>query len=541
MNTNKENNRRINISVLSKEQLGFFEDVNFAEYEYDYVYKYTKKLGKAAYITDFAYITGVENMDNRSKVYPRFYGKGRIGKYWLADTKIKDQETYKSFYISIDNEFYVTFVENNQIGIRPIINYSSISLLLKNIQIINHSYKCGEFGEYPQSLCSKKLELKLEFLYALGFLKETGKNYTINAINSSAEKKFSPFVLREYEYKGEKYVRCAEEMKVKACWIKVEPIVWIISEKNDICLAEKILLGGIQFNDRDHLANDFSQSNLKWYLDNFFSKDIIPIEDMQTQFDTEENNSEIGTDIKEDDNFDLRCPINEQYQTVVALLEKLKIINFNKYLQFKEELKLIVETSFNEDNQVKNDGEIVLYLYDSLKANTLKNLINLEAKIKLILDFKLYGEVDIITSIDNFINEFINDVEAELNKIKKLREIDKMSKLFLNNIENISLKNQIEIFSKISVLYLFIIKTFNISKVELEKNSCIIYFKKYLYLIIKKLLESGKVIIDDLSLLNISEDINLCDILKIINNIEFVNKDEKRLKLSKWYMEVLKH
>ena len=269
--------------------------------------------------------------------------------------------------------------------------------------------------------------------------------------------------------------------------------------------------------------------------DNFFSKEIIPIEDIQIYFNEKENTIENDIDIKADDNLetDIKCPINEQYQVVVLLLEKLKIINFNKYLQFKKELDLIVEKSINGDNCVTGDSEIVLYLYDNLKANILESLINLEAKIKLILDLKIYKEEDIVISIDNFINKTINDFEKEKNKVDKLREIEKISKLFLNNINNISLKNQIEISSKISFFYLLAIKTFNISKSELETNIYILYFKKYLFLLIKELLEKKQIIISDMSLLDIDDDISLSNILKIINNIEFVNKDEKSLKLLK--------
>ena len=498
---NKEINKVIEVGVLSKDQLGFFEDVNFEKYEYNYYYEYAEKLGKAAYITDFAYITGVDNVKNITKKHYAEPSKyfGRIGEYWLADTTKDEKGAYKAYEIGCNNKLYNDFVENKQIGIRPIISYSSISSLLKNIQIINYSYKCGEYGEYPQSFCSKKLKLKLEFLYQLGILNKTGKNYTVDAINSYkyVEKKFDPLILTEYQYKGEKYVRYYDG---NVNWIKVEPIVWIISEKNDICLAEKILLGGIQFNDMDNLKNDFSQSNLKLYLDNFFSKEIIPIEDIQIYFNEKENTIENDIDIKADDNLetDIKCPINEQYQVVVLLLEKLKIINFNKYLQFKKELDLIVEKSINGDNCVTGDSEIVLYLYDNLKANILESLINLEAKIKLILDLKIYKEEDIVISIDNFINKTINDFEKEKNKVDKLREIEKISKLFLNNINNISLKNQIEISSKISFFYLLAIKTFNISKSELETNIYILYFKKYLFLLIKELLEKKQIIISDM-------------------------------------------
>ena len=94
----------------------------------------------------------------------------------------------------------------------------------------------------------------------------------------------------EYEYNGKKYIRfigdrnCEEEVlsdgrtvqNGNIYWVSVEPIKWMIDEKAGIALSKKILISGIQFCHRDENTNNFNDKNIKKFMDNYFSKDIIP-------------------------------------------------------------------------------------------------------------------------------------------------------------------------------------------------------------------------------------------------------------------------
>ena len=59
-------------------------------------------------------------------------------------------------------------------------------------------------------------------------------------------------------------------------WVKVEPIIWLVDEKSNIALSKKIIFSGIQFSDIKNCNVDFQNSFIKFFMDNFVSKEIIP-------------------------------------------------------------------------------------------------------------------------------------------------------------------------------------------------------------------------------------------------------------------------
>ena len=176
------------------------------------------------------------------------------------------------------------------IGARPVLPYSSISNICKNEQIIN-GIKEVEYGEYPQTITDKKTAKILEKRFAKGALRETGKFYTTDSVNIyDYNKKFQERQHIEYEFAGEKYIRFVSDYNSnnsklsdgtticpgKVYWIKVEPIKWLVDEKNDIALIKKIIFAGVQFNNKKSWKEDFDATDIKKFMDNYFSKDIIP-------------------------------------------------------------------------------------------------------------------------------------------------------------------------------------------------------------------------------------------------------------------------
>ena len=84
---------------------------------------------------------------------------------------------------------------------------------------------------------------------------------------SSNDKEFKPEILVECEYKEKKYVRlkantCYDGKEVSFStgekykdkdfvWVEVQPVKWLVDEKANIAISEKILFAGVQFNKKN--------------------------------------------------------------------------------------------------------------------------------------------------------------------------------------------------------------------------------------------------------------------------------------------------
>ena len=89
--------------------------------------------------------------------------------------------------------------------------------------------------------------------------------------------------LKEYEYKGKKYVK-VRNTKITpdtmfsngtivhpdaSYWFRVEPITWIVDKKTDIAVSKNALFCGVQYNQKEVPALDFMSSDIKWFIDKF--------------------------------------------------------------------------------------------------------------------------------------------------------------------------------------------------------------------------------------------------------------------------------
>ena len=167
-----------------------------------------------------------------------------------------------------------------------------------------------EYGEYPQTIVSENISYLLERAYLHRTLKRTGKSYTTDSVNySDINVGFKARSHIEYEYNGKKYIRfvgdsnCKGEKlsdgrKVKegeAYWVEVEPIKWLVDEKNNIAVTKKIIFSGVQFNNKRNYTGDFDRTEIKNFMDKCFLREIVNCrvnylsENLQT---TQINNSE---------------------------------------------------------------------------------------------------------------------------------------------------------------------------------------------------------------------------------------------------------
>lgn len=152
-----------------------------------------------------------------------------------------------------------------------------------------------EYGEYPQRVAPKNLQMVLEQAYQNSFstLKLTGKKYTTDSRKyDEYDDKFQAQQFQEYSYTDlKKYVRVkansyydgnkftlsnGEEYKDgDYVWVEVQPIKWLVVDENKkIALSERLLFAGVQFKQKRDYKGDFSKTDIKKFMDDCFSKDI---------------------------------------------------------------------------------------------------------------------------------------------------------------------------------------------------------------------------------------------------------------------------
>lgn len=206
------------------------------------------------------------------------------GSYWCQNCKS----------ILADGRFAkLVMPSEHNYGVRLIVPYSDIENDLTNKLKRTDDILEVEYGEYPQSVCPLYLSFILEKEYLDGLLKETGKIYTIDSeINHENDHQFKNYT--EYQFNGGKYIRFIgirdaknllsdgnEVRKGKIYWVKVEPIKWLVDEKFNVAIMDKLIFSNVPYTlGYDEAMGEFDieyeESNLENYIDKYISKDIIP-------------------------------------------------------------------------------------------------------------------------------------------------------------------------------------------------------------------------------------------------------------------------
>ncbi len=249
-----------------------------------------KKYGKCAAITDFSILLG-------GYVSPSGFAsegnalKDRAG-FWWTKSKVNIMDKYSDCVSCVfGNDIYFYPVLDCAAGARPALAYSSIKSISSN-EVVNFiGIKEIEYGEYPQTVVEEDYSNELEKAYNNGSIRYTGKKYTTDSERFDNDKGFSPRTHVEYEYKGNKYIRfvgdktgegevLSDGRKIASdniYWVRVEPIVWLVDEKADIALSKKIIFSGVQFLNmkQGHYTGDFDNTNIKNFMNIYFSKDIV--------------------------------------------------------------------------------------------------------------------------------------------------------------------------------------------------------------------------------------------------------------------------
>ena len=175
-------------------------------------------------------------------------------------------------------------------GARPALPYSSIQSISSNGVRGANGIKEIEYGEYPQTIVDENYSRELERAYNNRSLRTTGKNYTTDSVRyQDTDTSFRARTHTEYEYNGSKYIRfvgdsnCDGEVLSdgrtiktgQAYWVRVEPITWLVDERANIALSKKLIFSGVQFKNRRDYKGDFDRTDIKQFMDNYFSKEIV--------------------------------------------------------------------------------------------------------------------------------------------------------------------------------------------------------------------------------------------------------------------------
>ena len=275
-----------------------------------------KKYGTKCAVTDFSILlgnaysndtytnVGEETEDKKERTgwwwtktsYPGYSSGARVvSRYGLAD--------YSNVYARDD-------------GARPALPYSSIKLIASNEVRGKFDIKEVEYGEYPQTIVDETLSKKLEECYNEDVpfeidLVRTGKVYTTDSVNyDEYDTNFEPVEYEEFAYKGKKYIRVVagfngngetlSDGRViedgKPYWIFVEPIKWLVDEKANVALSKKILFSGVQFQNDTEYDGDFDKTDIKKFMDGYFSKEICRATAPRMLLDEDELSSYVQAD-----------------------------------------------------------------------------------------------------------------------------------------------------------------------------------------------------------------------------------------------------
>lgn len=255
-----------------------------------------KKRGTKAAITDFSILLGGYVSDN-NYIAGGSSLKERTGYYW---TKTDDGDN-DARVVSLSGNSSLNNVSERDCGSRPALTFSSLSEIPTNgvssEEIKKETASDGiievYYGFYPQTAVNKSLQLELERAYNSSLLNLTGNSYTTDSRKyNEYDDGFLGMKHNEYEYNGKRYVRViansyydGDEFTLSngekykngdPVWIEVEPIKWLVDEKNKIMLTDKIVFSGVQFNKtRDYHTENFDRTDIKKFMDDDFSKDII--------------------------------------------------------------------------------------------------------------------------------------------------------------------------------------------------------------------------------------------------------------------------
>ena len=244
-----------------------------------------RKRGNKASITDYAILCG-GFASVHDYVGDKHTPENRTGWYWTSTVNGGNNVCA----IGLDGYIGSSLMVSRSGGIRLVLPFSTISNTCFPLKIAEDGILEMRYGEYPQMVVSKQIQEKLENLYQKQALYKTKKYYTRDIVPYNwYGQKFQAEILEEYEYQGKKYVRVKANGYGSNCtlsngvtyqygnyiWIEVQPIQWLVDQKENIAVTEKLLFSGVQFKNNGYYEENFESTDLGYYIHHYLSKEII--------------------------------------------------------------------------------------------------------------------------------------------------------------------------------------------------------------------------------------------------------------------------
>ena len=248
-----------------------------------------------AEITDYSILLGGYYQDEKNKSNPQGI---KLGKYWTSNCN-----QYNGYTIDENENIFREEYEKIDICARPVIN----SCTLKNegsieVPVSNNVIEV-EYGYYPQKVANKKMQALLNSEFKKGELQETKNKYT--SYDNECDK-YIPH--QEYILGGKNYICIKGKMysiddKIflsdgqeyndgDTVWVEVQPVKWRVFKKLGIMMSEKLLFSGVPFNTKIDKENfSFETSNIKEFMDTYFSKELIQPRDKSINKNVKRNNN----------------------------------------------------------------------------------------------------------------------------------------------------------------------------------------------------------------------------------------------------------
>ena len=151
------------------------------------------------------------------------------------------------------------------------------------------------------------MQERLERAYRSGSISKTRNSYTTDSIAyNEYDTSFQPQTHQEYEYNGKRYVRVEANSYYDGgdltlsngeqyrdgdnVWVEVQPVKWLVDEKEKVMLTDKLIFSGVQFNHtRDYHTRDFDKTDIKTFMDRYLSRDLVQSRSMLKQTRTSSN------------------------------------------------------------------------------------------------------------------------------------------------------------------------------------------------------------------------------------------------------------
>ena len=258
----------------------------FGSYPIDVI----KKRGTRAAITDFSVILGgfvydYEHVNGDTSL------EGRTGLYWTTAA-----EDGNLLVVDYHGNCAYRLVYSRYGGARPALPFSSIGSIPTNGES-GKKARDGvlevEYGYYPQQAVPRDMQERLEQAYRSSSISKTWNSYTTDSVAcDDYDTAFQPQTHQEYEYNGKRYVRVEVNSFFEGgafilsngeqyrngdnVWVEVEPVKWLVDERERMMITEKIIFAGVQFNkEGNYHTKDFDRTDIKTFMDRYLSRDLV--------------------------------------------------------------------------------------------------------------------------------------------------------------------------------------------------------------------------------------------------------------------------